>query len=561
MSLPLSLSIANRIILGFAAVLVLMVAIGLYALGQISDVRESSTQIVSRDLKALRSLGQVRIELSALREQRSRAVIRLLATSSGQTLTYDTDPVSAWRAKIGEAEGVLADVANLAQGHAREAVSPQRSAAWTTIGERLSAASAAMAGVRSAGEAQMRAVEAGDVARVLTLDGEADRARQGVLVGLVEAETAMNEVIAIGQERVASIYDESRLSLGIGLGVTALVSLLIAFAIRQSITGPLSAFMGFVDRVGRGDLSGEAAASGQDEIGRLGDSQPDGRGAPGPRRPEPGRDRQPQRGGRGDPRLRAGAGGQRRGAARRRPGDRGDRGRDHPHGHPDRQAGAGGDPHRAGNGPDLKPGPRRRGGDGARHGRDPRAGSGGGGEHRLPVGEDAGGGRDHLHRQRHLGTLPPSRAQCRDRSGGRGESGRSFAVVASELKLLADQAKEATLQVRSILGDIQRGINASVMLTEEAVKRVTAGKERSDVTQRTIEEITAKVQESVNTFQQIVASTNQQQLGIEQVMAALASIRQASQQTAAGTRQLDSAAGNLAQLSEQLLGLAARYRL
>jgi len=142
-----------------------------------------------------------------------------------------------------------------------------------------------------------------------------------------------------------------------------------------------------------------------------------------------------------------------------------------------------------------------------------------------------------------------------------GENGRSFAVVASEMKLLADQAKDATNQVRSILGDIQRGINSSVMLTEEAVKRVAAGKERTDTTQRTITEITGRVQESVQTFQQIVASTNQQQLGIEQVMGALQNIRQASQQTAVGTRQLEEAAGNLASLSQQLLGLAERYRV
>ena len=134
-----------------------------------------------------------------------------------------------------------------------------------------------------------------------------------------------------------------------------------------------------------------------------------------------------------------------------------------------------------------------------------------------------------------------------------GENGRSFAVVASEMKVLADQAKDATLQVRSILGDIQRGINSSVMLTEEAVKRVTAGKERTDTTQATITEISSRVQESVQTFQQIVASTNQQQLGIEQVTGALQNIRQASQQTAAGTRQLETAAANLSNLSQQLL--------
>ena len=141
-----------------------------------------------------------------------------------------------------------------------------------------------------------------------------------------------------------------------------------------------------------------------------------------------------------------------------------------------------------------------------------------------------------------------------------GESGRSFAVVASEMKLLADQAKAATGQVRGILGEIQRGINTSVMLTEEAVKRAAAGKTRSDTTQRTIEEITAKVEEGAQVFQQIVASTNQQQLGIEQVMQALHGIRQASQQTADGTRQVETASANITQLAQSLMALAERYR-
>ena len=74
-------------------------------------------------------------------------------------------------------------------------------------------------------------------------------------------------------------------------------------------------------------------------------------------------------------------------------------------------------------------------------------------------------------------------------------------------------------------------------------------------------ELAARVQENVQTFQQIVASTNQQQIGIEQVTIALQNIREASQQTAASTRQLDQAAGDLGELSRTLVGLTERYRL
>ena len=142
-----------------------------------------------------------------------------------------------------------------------------------------------------------------------------------------------------------------------------------------------------------------------------------------------------------------------------------------------------------------------------------------------------------------------------------GEHGRTFAVVASEIKSLADQSKEATAQVRSNLSEIQHGINASVMLTEEAVKRVGAGKRQTDATQSTIRDLAESVQESVLAFQQIVAGTNQQQIGLEQVIQALQNIREASSQTAAGTRQLEGAAANLNNLGQSLVEAVRNYRV
>ena len=141
-----------------------------------------------------------------------------------------------------------------------------------------------------------------------------------------------------------------------------------------------------------------------------------------------------------------------------------------------------------------------------------------------------------------------------------GEQGRSFAVVANEIKNLADQAKDATVRVRSILGDIQKGINSSVMLTEEVVKRVDSGKQQSDVVERTIRHMADSLNSSVQAFQQITAATGQQQIGFDQVTQALKNIRQASDQTAVSTNQLEKAATNLAGLGQQLSKSVERYR-
>ncbi|HEY4085241.1 MAG TPA: CHASE3 domain-containing protein [Bryobacteraceae bacterium] len=142
-----------------------------------------------------------------------------------------------------------------------------------------------------------------------------------------------------------------------------------------------------------------------------------------------------------------------------------------------------------------------------------------------------------------------------------GEHGLSFSVIAGEVKNLADQSREATVQVRAILGDIQKGINSSVMLTEEAVKRADSGKQQADVANGAIRAMADSIQQSVQAFQQIVAGSNQQQIGFTQVTQAVRDIGQASQQTAAGTQQLEKAAMNLTALSQQLQRAVERYRV
>lgn len=146
-------------------------------------------------------------------------------------------------------------------------------------------------------------------------------------------------------------------------------------------------------------------------------------------------------------------------------------------------------------------------------------------------------------------------------AAGAGEQGNRFSVVANEIKNLADQAKESTVQVRGILGDIQKGINSSVMLAEEAVKRVETGKQQAEVTEQTINQMAATTQESVQAFQQIIGATGQQQIGFEQVTQGMHDIRQAATQTAAGTLQLEKAAANLSSQSQQLRQAVGRYRL
>jgi methyl-accepting chemotaxis protein len=142
-----------------------------------------------------------------------------------------------------------------------------------------------------------------------------------------------------------------------------------------------------------------------------------------------------------------------------------------------------------------------------------------------------------------------------------GEHGKGFAVVAQEVKNLATQSKQATAQVRSILGVIQKATTAAVLATEQGSKAVEAGVRQSGAAGESIRLLAASIEESSNATLQIVTSTQEQAIGMDQIAIAIQSINQASSQNVAGSRQIEAAARNLYELNQKLQQLVSRYRV
>ena len=142
-----------------------------------------------------------------------------------------------------------------------------------------------------------------------------------------------------------------------------------------------------------------------------------------------------------------------------------------------------------------------------------------------------------------------------------GEFGKGFSVVAQEVKALADQSKQATAQVRGILGDIQKAMTKAVLLAEQGSKTVEVGYERARSSGEAIRSLSDSIEQSSEMALQIAATSQQQLIGMDQVASAMENIRQASQDNVGGTRQVDLAARNLHQLGLKLKGLSARFKL
>ncbi len=133
-----------------------------------------------------------------------------------------------------------------------------------------------------------------------------------------------------------------------------------------------------------------------------------------------------------------------------------------------------------------------------------------------------------------------------------GEAGKSFAVVAGEVRSLAEQSRAATVQVREILSDIQHGVQAAAAATDEGIEGAEAGVRLAGQSGLAIQQLTESVGESAHAAAQIAAAAEQQLAAVEQIGAAMHSIQRAAAQTLATTGQAEQAAQELDRLAEKL---------
>jgi methyl-accepting chemotaxis protein len=142
-----------------------------------------------------------------------------------------------------------------------------------------------------------------------------------------------------------------------------------------------------------------------------------------------------------------------------------------------------------------------------------------------------------------------------------GEHGKGFAVVATEVRNLAEQSKAATLQVRGILGDIQKATTAAVLATEHGTKVVEEGLVLTEQAREGIGSLAETIREAAQAAQQIAASAHEQSVGMDQIAQAMKEVNEGTTQFMAGAQQSQRAAEDLNELSQQLASLVELYKV
>ena len=142
-----------------------------------------------------------------------------------------------------------------------------------------------------------------------------------------------------------------------------------------------------------------------------------------------------------------------------------------------------------------------------------------------------------------------------------GEAGRGFAVVADEVRKLAEHSRNATKDIAALIKAIQAETNDAVVVMEEGTKEVEIGARLADQAGKALEAISTVVRQSAELVQEISLASKQQVRGTEGVANAMQIISNITRQTSQGARQTSHTVEQLVHMSEQLNEALSQFRV
>ncbi|OHW39886.1 methyl-accepting chemotaxis protein [Pseudomonas sp. 06C 126] len=140
-----------------------------------------------------------------------------------------------------------------------------------------------------------------------------------------------------------------------------------------------------------------------------------------------------------------------------------------------------------------------------------------------------------------------------------GEAGRGFAVVADEVRSLAQRTQDSTEEIEQMITGIQQGTQDTVGALTSSAEHASQTLQRANSAGSALEKITAAISQ-INQRNLVIASAAEQQASVaREVDRSLVNIRDLSTQTAAGATQTSAASQELSRLAVDLNGLVTRF--
>ena len=146
-------------------------------------------------------------------------------------------------------------------------------------------------------------------------------------------------------------------------------------------------------------------------------------------------------------------------------------------------------------------------------------------------------------------------------AAGAGEAGVRFAVVADEIRKLAERAAKATKEIAGLVRTVQTETHEAVIAMEEGTREVEAGYQVTIRAEESLKEIAEVSESSAEMAEKISDATRDQVRGAEGVTAAMNSIASVAVRTEQAVLQTRKTVEDLVKLADELTRSLSRFKL
>jgi methyl-accepting chemotaxis protein len=142
-----------------------------------------------------------------------------------------------------------------------------------------------------------------------------------------------------------------------------------------------------------------------------------------------------------------------------------------------------------------------------------------------------------------------------------GEQGRGFAVVADEVRKLAERTTKATKEIASMIKKIQKDTTDAVDSMKQGKVEVEQGREMANKAGEVLKEIITGAEKVTDVAALVAAASEEQSAAAEEISRNIESISSVTQQSAAGAQQIAKSAEDLSSLTQSLEKLVEHFKV
>jgi methyl-accepting chemotaxis protein len=142
-----------------------------------------------------------------------------------------------------------------------------------------------------------------------------------------------------------------------------------------------------------------------------------------------------------------------------------------------------------------------------------------------------------------------------------GEQGRGFAVVADEVRSLAQRTKESSEEIQQMITKLQNGTRDAVLAMKQSQDQAKNSVEQAALAGQSLETISESVRSIHDLSVQIASAAEEQSSVTEEINRSIVNINDMAEQTATGAQQTSTASDDMARLAEQLKALVGRFKV